>query len=49
MPVKPPELDNDAVTPWHYKIVSRWMFNLYEYPRNIDLIVFVASFHEESN
>jgi len=49
MNVKRLELDNDMVTLWHWNCVKRWAFNLYEHPRNIDLIVFVTGFHEEVN
>lgn len=49
MNVKPPELDNEPATLWHWKLVKRWAFNLYEYPRHIDLIVFTMSYLEELN
>ena len=49
MHVKPPELDNEPVTPWHWNIAKPWAFNLYEFPRSIDLTVFTMSYLEELN
>ena len=48
MSIKRPELDNDVCTPWHWKLVKRWAFKLYQSPE-LDLKVFVIGFHEEMN
>jgi len=48
MHVKPPVLDNEPVTPWHWRIAKPYAFKLYQSPE-LDLKVFVIGFHEEMN
>ena len=49
MNIRPPVLDNEPVTPWHWNIAKSYAFNLYTFPFSIDLTVFTMSYLEEMN